>query len=151
MLSQAAFHFEYSSVIPASREKVWEFHERPDAIERLTPPGQRVQVISRSGGLEAGAEVVFRVYLLGPISIRWVARHTACERYRQFTDEQIEGPFRYWHHVHEFETHGDGMRLTDRISFDVFGGPPAAWLVRRQLTSMFQHRHEVTRAAAAAL
>lgn len=150
MLSRRSTHFSYSSVIPASLEAVWAFHERPDAIDLLTPPWQQIEVLSRPGGLDVGAKVVFRIHLFGPLAIRWIALHTSYEKYRQFTDEQIEGPFQAWRHQHHFERAAEGgTRLTDAISFRMVGGRVAAWLICRQLRRMFAWRHAVTRAAVA--
>jgi len=140
--------FQFSSKIDASVESVFGFHERPDALELLTPPWQRIEVMRRTGGLEAGAEVEFRL-LIGPLRLRWIARHTAYEKNRRFVDEQIEGPFRRWVHSHAFVTEDGGARLTDRIEFSLPGGWMAdllfGWLVRAQLRRLFDYRHRITR------
>lgn len=143
-------HFAYSSVIHAPLEAVWAFHERPDAIERLTPPWQPVEVVSRTGSLEIGARVEFLIPA-GPFKVRWIARHTGYDRLHYFVDEQISGPFRHWVHTHRFAREGEGTRLTDAIEFalpvpplgDFFGG----WIAKQQLRKMFRYRHEVTRRA----
>jgi ligand-binding SRPBCC domain-containing protein len=140
--------FTYVSIIDAPLERVWAFHERPDAIELLTPPSTPLEVVSRSGGLEAGARIVFRVGRW-PLRITWVAEHTDYERGRWFTDVQKEGPFRSWVHRHEFQNESGKTRLTDSIEFHLPGGELgdalAGWAVRLQLRAMFRHRHEVTR------
>src|SRR4030088_2553633 len=94
--------FLHTSWIAAPVETVFDFYKRRDAIELLIPPGQNVEVISRDGGLEAGARVEFRIPL-GPFRIRWVAHHIAYEEGRLFIDEQREGPFAAWVHAHRFQ------------------------------------------------
>lgn len=140
--------FEYSSRLPAPVERVFAFHERPDALDLLAPPGKKMCVVRRQGGLEAGAEVEFRIPA-GPFSIRWLALHTEYEPNRLFTDVQRKGPFRYWRHRHRFEPEGGGARLTDSIEFSLPGGPPVdallGWLVKWRLRTYFRHRHQVTR------
>jgi ligand-binding SRPBCC domain-containing protein len=124
------------------------FHERPDAIVRLRPPWQPMQVLRRQGGLEAGAEVEFRVWM-GPVPVRWLARHIAFEPGRSFTDVQVHGPFRSWVHTHRFVPQGEGTLLSDEIECSLPGAPVSDWLfgwtVRLQLTAMFRYRHAVTR------
>lgn len=141
-------HFQYSSVINAPVEVVWKFHERPDVLQLLTPPWQPLQVIRREGGLGVGAITEFRL-LLGPLPLRWLARHTEYEKYRLFTDEQISGPFEFWRHRHRFEAEMGKTRLTDEISFALPGGQIAeflaGWLVQLQLEAMFRYRHHVTK------
>jgi ligand-binding SRPBCC domain-containing protein len=81
--------------------------------------------------------------------IRWVALHTAYEKDRLFVDEQIRGPFAKWVHRHEFEAAGGKTRLTDRIEYELPGGPLVnklfGWTVIPGLRNMFASRHRVTR------
>lgn len=140
--------FEYASLIAAPVEAVFAFHQRPNALELLTPPWAGVQVLRRTGGIETGAEVELLVPI-GPFRTRWHAVHTAFEPGRLFVDEQREGPFRRWIHRHEFHDLGGHTRLVDRVLFNLPGGPladfAAAWLARLQLRRMFRYRHEITR------
>ena len=56
--------------LPASAEEAYDWHARPGAFERLTPPWQRVEVIERSaGGIEKGTRLVLRV-AAGPLRRR---------------------------------------------------------------------------------
>ncbi|MBD2185307.1 SRPBCC family protein [Aerosakkonema funiforme] len=141
-------HFKHSSLIDASVEAVWNFHERRDILQVLTPPWQPVEVIRREGGLEVGAISEFRI-VLGSFPVRWIARHTECERYRLFTDKQIAGPMEYWVHRHEFANENGKTRLTDAIEFGLPGGwiveMVLAWWVDQRLKDMFRYRHEVTK------
>ena len=141
--------FVFSSVIPACVERVFAFHESPDALERLTPPWQPARVLHKDAGLHVGARVELLVPL-GPFKTTWCARHTQYEKNRLFVDVQDSGPFRRWVHRHEFEAiDSNSSRLTDRIEFSLPGGPFSdlfgAWLARIQLRRMFTYRHEVTR------
>ena len=139
--------FERSVWIHAPVDKVFAFHERPDALQKLTPPGQPVSLISHSGGIETGARVVLRLGF-GFLSLRWVALHTAYAQNQLFEDTQISGPFRSWKHQHRFAVEGDGSRLTDHIEFELYGGHITermfGGLVRAQLEKMFAYRHQVT-------
>ncbi|MBD2040398.1 SRPBCC family protein [Microcoleus sp. FACHB-672] len=139
-------HFKHSSLIDAPVEVVWSFHERPDILQLLTPPWQPVQIIRREGGLDVGAISEFRLWL-GPIPVRWVARHTECDKNRLFTDRQIEGPMESWTHRHHFIEENGKTRLTDAIDFELPGGMLAelvlGWWVDLRLKDMFSYRHKV--------
>jgi ligand-binding SRPBCC domain-containing protein len=138
--------FEYTSVIEAPVETLFAFHERPDALELLIPPGQPVRALERSGGIEKGARVVLGM----PFGIRWVATHTDYKKNKLFIDFQESGPFFYWEHRHQFETLGPKRsRLTDSINFSL---PPRGmldfaigWAVKLQLRAMFRYRHATTK------
>ena len=132
-------------MIDAPVAEVFAFHERDDALALLSPAFPPVRVVKKTGGIEAGARVELRVAGL----VRWVALHTEYAKDRLFVDEQIEGPFRAWTHRHEFEAVGTRTRLTDRVTYELPGGPLvnalAAWIVTPGLHQMFRHRHRVTR------
>lgn len=139
--------FVRSVVVHAPVAEVFAFHEREDALARLSPPFPPVRVVRREGGIQSGARVDLRI---GPV--RWLARHTAYEKHRLFVDEQVEGPFASWVHRHEFDAvDARTTRLTDRVTFTLPGGRlvnalfgPLAVLA---LVPMFRHRHRATREA----
>lgn len=140
-------NFEYSSLINAPVEMVWQFHERADILDILTPPWQPVKVIRREGGLDVGAITEFRLSL-GFIPVRWIARHIECELYHIFVDQQIEGPMQSWVHRHQFRDENGQTRLTDSINYEIPGGWLAefllGWWVNSRLQDMFRYRHQVT-------
>ncbi len=140
---------ECSTLIRAPVRKVWEFHEREDALKLLSPPG--TTIVWRKGKLEAGAQVEILAPVAGPVKVRWLALHVDCVPLQYFVDEQVRGPFRYWRHEHRFETGEGGMRLTDSIRFSLPLAPVSDWLigwaVKLRLKAMFAGRHEITRRA----
>jgi uncharacterized protein (TIGR01777 family) len=136
---------ERTSRLPVSAGEAFAWHQRPGAFERLLPPWERVEVIEQRGGLENGGEVVLRVGW-GPVMLRWLARYRDCVPGRQFVDEQVEGPFARWMHLHVFDPDGpDACRLTDRIEYALSLGAAGAlvggWAVRSRLERMLQYRH----------
>ncbi len=139
--------FEYSSLIHAPAEVVWSFHERKDVLQLLTPPWQPVKIIRREGGLEVGAISEFRL-LLGPIPVRWIARHIECKPYQLFVDEQIDGPMESWVHRHQFTSANGQTKLIDTIEYQLPGGLLSelilGWWVDQRLQDMFRYRHKIT-------
>jgi uncharacterized protein (TIGR01777 family) len=128
----------YSSVIDAPIYEVFDWHTRPGAITRLTPPWQPMRVVAEADSLKSG-----RAELGLPGGLRWVADHQpdSYDPPRRFVDTiGAEGlaslPARLavrWRHSHEFEDLGDQRtRMTDRVATPV---PAAA------LRAMFIYRH----------
>jgi ligand-binding SRPBCC domain-containing protein len=142
-------NFRYSSLIDAPVETVWQFHERPDILDLLTPPWQPVTIIRREGGLGVGAVSEFRLSLVG-IPVPWVATHIECVPNALFVEEQTDGPMTSWVHRHEFVPEGNKTRLTDAIAYEIPGGFFAelllGWWVDSRLKEMFRYRHEITQA-----
>ena len=141
-------NFRYSSLIDASVEKVWQFHERPDVLDLLTPPWQPVTIIRREGGLDVGAISEFRLSLAG-IPVPWISTHIECEPHRLFVDQQTDGPMDSWVHRHEFVPENGKTRLTDAIAYEIPGGLLVelllGWWVDARLKDMFRYRHQVTK------
>lgn len=135
-------HFEYSSLIDAPVERVFAFHERPDAIRLLTPAllFPRVKLL-KGRGIEAGVE---RIMTMG-FNSRWHARHTEYEENRLFVDVQVAGPMKYWRHAHRFAAEDGKTRLTDSIEFEPPLGFVGALFWRATLSLLFAYRHAVTK------
>ena len=140
--------FVKESVLPASVEQVFAFHERPDAFALLQPPWDRVEILRPPVSLEVGTQVELRTKI-GLFWIRILAEHVAYEKNHCFEDVMRKGPFAHWHHKHLFYPHAEGCRLRDEIEY----APPLGWLgrlvdpivVRPKLARLFDYRHEVTR------
>lgn len=143
--------FVKESVIGASAEKVFAFHEARDAFERLQPPWQETQIVQPPASLEVGTRVILKAKL-GPLWQTIVAEHVAYEPGYMFADRMLKGPFPKWIHQHIVTPRSeDECILTDDIEFElplgflgrVFGG----WIARRNLERLFAFRHRVTREA----
>lgn len=143
--------YVHESVITAPPEAVFAFHERPDALAKLLPPWEDLEVLQPPSSLRPGTRVLLRMWL-GPLSLLWEAEHTLYEPGVLFQDRQVRGPFRRWVHTHRFLHGGAGRTvLRDEVEYAL---PllflPGAPLVRRRLRRMFEYRHAVTAASVAA-
>jgi len=126
-------------------ESVFSWHERPGALERLTPPWTEVDVVKREGGIREGGKVLLRIRR-GPTTFRWELRHTDYEPGRGFADEQISGPLKHWVHRHRFSSNGDGGALVeDEVEIEpplgAAGAAVGPGLVRRELGRLFRFRY----------
>lgn len=133
----------YRSELPGhAPADVFAWHERPGALERLTPPWARVDVEHKDGGIRDGARVVLRVHE-GPASFRWELRHRDFEPGRQFRDEQVSGPLRSWVHTHRFlPREGGGTLLEDEIELEApLGLPVGPAFVKGELARLFRFRY----------
>jgi uncharacterized protein (TIGR01777 family) len=134
--------------IAAPAADVFAWHARPGALERLTPPWERVEVLEKHGGIENGARVVLRMGSF-PLTTRWVAEHRDYVEGEQFRDVQIAGPFARWEHTHRITPDGAAAcYLEDAIEyalpFGAVGALGGGAMVRRRLARMFEYRHRVT-------
>lgn len=143
--------FVKESVIAASAETVFAFHEAPDAFARLQPPWQKSEVITPPSSLAVGTRVVLRTKV-GPLWQTIEAEHVAYEPGKMFADRMNKGPFASWLHRHVVTPRGPReCTLTDDIEYELplgaLGRLFGAGFARRELERLFTYRHQVTREA----
>ncbi|QDU61469.1 Epimerase family protein [Planctomycetes bacterium Pan216] len=142
-------HFVRECRIEVSSEEVFRWHARPGAFERLNPPWEPVRVLSRTGSIHDGDELVIGIPA-GPFTKRWLARHSDTIDGEQFRDTQISGPFHQWVHTHRFESIDDtSTLLKDDIDLTLPLSPVSDWigweLFEKKLDRMFAYRHRITK------
>lgn len=141
--------FIKESVIKASPERVFAFHELPDAIERLMPPWEKARVIQKADISKVGSRAIIEMKVLGLFPARWVAEHTVYDPPNVFEDIQISGPFSRWKHRHIVEPHEGGATLRDEIDYEppmwLLGRLAAPFAIEPKLRAMFDYRHQVTK------
>jgi len=147
--------FSKRTLIHTSADELFAWHAEPGALERLTPPWEKVEIIERVGGIEPGARVVLQARI-GPVRVGWVAEHVDWVEGREFSDRQVRGPFAFWEHTHRFISEGlDTCWLEDEIHYALplgwLGRALAGWYVRRKLERLFAYRHGVTAEAFAGM
>ena len=68
--------FTKASVIRASPERVFAFHEQPDVLSLLVPPWESTRVIQAAKISELGTQAIIETKIFGPINAQIVAQHT---------------------------------------------------------------------------
>ncbi len=107
--------FTKSSIIKTTLPAIKRFHEDPKALARLTPPPIVMQLHRDDRQSITEGEIEFTLWL-GPLPIRWIARHEAGPTPDSFADLQVRGPMAWWRHEHIFSEVAGGVELTDRIT-----------------------------------
>ncbi|WP_022835941.1 TIGR01777 family oxidoreductase [Salisaeta longa] len=137
----------FRSSLDAPADAVFNWHARPGAFQRLTPPWAPVRLESLEG-IRDGDRAVIR---LGPgkLSLKWVAEHFGYEEGRQFCDAQVEGPFRSWEHTHRMTPDGpERCTLIDHIDYELPLGDIGSALNEHfgapELKRQFAYRHRIT-------
>lgn len=137
--------FEAEQRVQAPLADVFEFFSHPGNLERITPPWLS---FSLTGGtpetVGAGTLIAYKLRLHG-VPVGWVTRIEEFEPQRRFVDTQLRGPYRLWHHRHEFEADGDATIVRDRVRyqlpFGILGALAHLAFVRRDVERIFAHRH----------
>jgi ligand-binding SRPBCC domain-containing protein len=138
-------HLYREQLVPRPVDEVFGFYARAGNLERITPPwlgfGLRTPepVEMRSGTL-----LEYRLHL-HRIPLRWISRIERWEPGRAFEDVQVKGPYRLWHHRHEFRAAGGGTLVQDHVRYALPLGPLGelahAAFVERDLARIFAFRY----------
>jgi hypothetical protein len=93
--------------------------------------------------MRSGTLIDYQLKLFG-IRFQWRTLIESFEPEARFVDIQITGPYRRWHHVHEFKEVPGGTLIVDRVDYEMpLGslGHIAHWLsVRWSLKQVFDYR-----------
>jgi ligand-binding SRPBCC domain-containing protein len=133
-------------ILPGTPDDVFAFFADAFNLEEITPPWLRFRVVT-PGPIEMapGTLIEYRLRLHG-VPVTWLTRIETWEPGERFTDVQVRGPYRSWHHTHSFEPHPDGTLVRDSVHYELPLGPLGrlahAAFVRRDLERIFDFRHE---------
>jgi ligand-binding SRPBCC domain-containing protein len=139
---------ERVQVVPRSLSDVFAFYADPDNLARITPPWLGFRILTPKTAMRAGLQIEYRIHPLG-VPQRWVSEITVWEPPHRFVDEQRRGPYRRWHHLHEFRATAGGTEIRDRVTYELPLGPLGrlahGLFVRHQLESIFAFRERAVR------
>ena len=133
--------------LPRPPEDVFPFFGDAHNLEAITPAWLGFRVVTpRPIAMGPEALIEYRLRLHG-IPVRWRTRIAVWEPPHRFVDVQLSGPYRLWHHTHEFEpTPGGGTAMRDTVRYALPLGPlgEAAHqlFVARDLARIFSFRAE---------
>jgi ligand-binding SRPBCC domain-containing protein len=118
--------YKRAFTVDAPLSSVAGFHTDSKALKKLTPLPIVMQPL-RMEPLAEGSVSQF-VLWLGPVPVRWTARHSQVGP-QGFIDEQVKGPFKRWVHYHRYEAlTTDQSRVTDEIEAEL-SAHPLRWLI----------------------
>lgn len=129
---------------------------RLERVKIVLPPGiaptsSTVTDENPIAGAGSELEASYRALPGIPFRIHAVASITEFEMNHYFEDIQQKGPFKRWHHRHEFasEARGgvNGTVIRDfidyEVGFGVIGSAVQRWFIAPQMQRTFEHRQQV--------
>jgi uncharacterized protein len=137
--------FKSEQVINRPLEEVFEFFSRAENLQRITPPLLDFKIITALPiEMKSGALIDYRLKVRG-LPMTWRTLIEEWNPPHRFIDTQLKGPYRLWHHTHEFIALGPNRTLMkDTVRYEVPLGPLGlvinALVVERDVQAIFKFR-----------
>ncbi|MEW6271878.1 MAG: TIGR01777 family oxidoreductase [Thermodesulfobacteriota bacterium] len=132
--------------VPRPPQEVFPFFSDARNLEKITPAFLGFHVLDvKPEPVTSGTVIDYKLTLRG-VPLRWRSVIEEWEPGRRFSDRQVRGPYRSWHHTHEFEPVRGGTLLRDRVRYAVplgaLGETLGGGLVRRDVERIFAFRRK---------
>jgi ligand-binding SRPBCC domain-containing protein len=135
---------ERQQFVPRPLAEVFAFFADAGNLETLTPANLNFEISTpRPIEMQAGTVIDYQLKLAG-VPFKWKTLIESFDPPQRFTDVQSRGPYKLWHHTHEFTAVDGGTLVVDRVRYQLPLGPLGrvahAAFVRRQLKNIFDFR-----------
>lgn len=139
--------FESYQWIKRERSTVFDFFSNEKNLELITPEYLNFKVLKKSTKkIEPGTLIDYKLNLRG-IPIKWRTEILDFKDNEYFIDTQIKGPYKLWHHTHEFTDLAQGTLMLDRVIYKLpmgrLGQLLAGWYVRKDVHNIFKYRTKI--------
>lgn len=135
--------------IPLPREKVFEFFQAPENLEKITPDFLNFHIVAISDKeLQEGSLIDYQLKLYG-VPMKWRTLIQDWQPPYKFTDSQVVGPYKKWVHRHSFEELGSGTLMSDRVEYKlpmgILGRLVGGCKVGKDVDRIFKYRRKAVR------
>lgn len=137
----------FAQWVPKKVDELWSFFSSEHNLEKITPPILGFHVLGKNTDqIQQGTLIDYRLKIHG-VPVGWQTLISVWDPGKCFVDEQVRGPYKKWHHTHEFEPLADGTLLKDTVRFrlpmGLLGRGVALGQVMSDVSSIFEYRSKV--------
>ncbi len=134
------------TILPITLLEAWDFFSNPSNLSKITPAEMEFKVVTPNlpQHIHNGLMIEYVVRPLAGVPLKWLSQISSVNAPHSFVDEQLKGPYAYWHHEHTFEEKDGKVLMKDHvtyaISFGWLGRLANALIVRSKLEQIFDYR-----------
>lgn len=139
--------FEKISFLNCDIDELFEFHLNMNNLKAITPLDTELELINKGFIPHEGGIVKIKTVKYF-IPTRWDVKIDKLQRPNLLVDIAVKSPFKYWEHSHIFTKKGSMCELKDVVNYELpFGkiGELLDFFVRKELNTMFEYRHRITK------
>ena len=143
------YHLEFSQVLPIPIDEAWDFFSNPGNLGKITPEKMDFRITYQSGGetMYPGKLIKYKIKIFPLFLSTWLTEITYVQKPNYFVDEQLQGPYTWWHHQHHFEEITGGVKMKDVVSYSIplgiIGRLMNYLFIHREINRIFEHRKKV--------
>jgi uncharacterized protein (TIGR01777 family) len=132
--------------IAGTPEQNFPFFSAAENLERITPPWLHFRITGKSSEtMGSGLLIDYKLRIKG-LPVRWRTRIEDWNPPQSFVDTQLKGPYKIWHHTHNFEPLAGGTLMTDRVIYKMRFWPlgdVALPMVQNDVRTIFGYRRKI--------
>ncbi len=137
---------EFETKLYRPLNEIFDFFSRAENLDKVTPDDLGFSILTPTPiVMQVGTLIDYRITLMG-VPFFWRTMISDWEPPHRFVDQQLKGPYVFWHHEHAFVQCAGYVLMTDRVHYLSPGGflePLVDRLfVRGQLNKMWKFRGE---------
>jgi ligand-binding SRPBCC domain-containing protein len=143
------YTFKAEQVVNAPLAQCFDFFSKAENLEKITPPLLHFHIITPLPiVLKKGALIDYKLKVHG-VPMKWRTLIEEWQPNTKFVDTQLRGPYKLWHHTHEFESIDGGKKtlMHDTVNyalpFGFLGRLVHPILVKPDIDKIFAHRRKV--------
>lgn len=134
------------TILPITLLNAWDFFSNPNNLSKITPAEMDFKVVTKDlpKHIHNGLTIEYIVKPVAGVPLKWLSQISSVNAPHSFVDEQLKGPYAYWHHEHTFEEKDGKVLMKDKVTyavpFGVFGQLANKLIVRSKLEEIFAFR-----------
>ena len=130
-------------------ETAWKFFSSANNLSKITPKEMNFVVLTKMENDEIyeGMNIDYYVSPLFGIKMKWRTKIIQVDYQKSFTDFQEQGPYKLWHHHHEFIPNENGIFMKDTVDYELplgfLGEIAHSILVKKKVEDIFTYRYRI--------
>jgi ligand-binding SRPBCC domain-containing protein len=135
---------EFETKLYRPLEEIFNFFSRAENLDQVTPDDLEFSILTPFPiVMKVGTLIDYRIKLIG-VPFFWRTFISDWEPPHRFVDQQLEGPYVFWHHEHTFKQCDGYVLMTDKVHYLspgwIFEPLVDSLFVRGQLNKMWAYR-----------
>lgn len=143
------FQYKTEQFLPIGIEEAWRFFSSPKNLTTITPAELDFKIVTNLNDEEIfeGMKIDYIVKPLLKIPMHWQTEIIKVNRWENFTDRQVKGPYKIWEHTHIFKVVNNGVLMHDVINYQLpfgfIGNIAHMFVVKQKIENIFIYRKNI--------